>query len=103
MAWARLGPFVDAWLTVPALLVCFSLSETNASGLGVPRATDETTEAVISRSWSPITIDGVLDEPDWSAAAPIGEIRQREPHPGEQASEPTEVKLLYDSQNLYIG
>lgn len=34
---------------------------------------------------------------------PIGETRQREPHQGDKASEHTEVKLLYDSQNLYIG
>jgi hypothetical protein len=87
-----------------ALLVCcFGFSDTSASGQGVVRATGETAKAVISRSASQITIDGVLDEPDWEAAKPIGEIRQREPLEGEKASEPTEVKLLYDSQNLYIG
>ena len=85
------------------LVCCFRPSDTNASGLGVRRATDEATKARISRSASPIIIDGVLDEPDWKAATPIGEIRQREPHPGEKASESTEVQLLYDSQNLYIG
>ena len=52
---------------------------------------------------SPIAVDGELDEPAWSAAAPIGEIRQRDPHEGERATEATEVKLLYDGQNLYIG
>ncbi len=52
---------------------------------------------------SHITIDGLLNEQDWSQAAAIGEILQREPRQGEKASERTEVKLLYDSQNLYIG
>jgi hypothetical protein len=85
------------------LLCCLRLSETNASGLGVGSATDEGARAIISRSASRITIDGVLDEPDWETATPIGEIRQRDPHEGEKASETTEVKLLYDSQNLYIG
>src|SRR5437867_6515219 len=85
------------------LVCCFRPSDTNASGLGVRSATDEAAKASISRSASPIIIDGVLDEPDWKAATPIGEVRQREPHPGENASESTEVKLLYDSQNLYIG
>ncbi|RMG52277.1 MAG: hypothetical protein D6723_09070 [Acidobacteria bacterium] len=33
----------------------------------------------------------------------IGALIQREPRPGESATEPTEVKLLYDRQNLYIG
>jgi len=88
--------------TVLVLLVCCCRpSDTNASGLGVRSATDEATKAIISRSASPIIIDGVLDEPDWEAATPIGEIRQREPYPGEKASESVEVKLLYDSQNLY--
>src|SRR5262249_17403688 len=36
-------------------------------------------------------------------AAPIGEIVQREPKQGAAATEKTEVKLLYDAQNLYIG
>src|SRR6266446_8015161 len=85
------------------LVYCFRLSDTSASELGVASATDEATKAPISRSASPIIIDGVLGEPDWTAATPIGEIRQREPHPGEKASESTEVKLLYDSQNLYVG
>jgi hypothetical protein len=82
---------------------CVRISDTNASALGVRNAPGEAATAVISRSASHITIDGVLDEPDWEVATPIGEIRQREPHQGEKASEATEVKLLYDSQNLYIG
>ena len=85
------------------LVCCLPLSDTNASGMDLRSATDQAITAVISRSVSQITIDGVLDEPDWKAATPIGEIRQREPHEGEQATESTEVKLLYDSQNLYIG
>src|SRR5437870_519884 len=85
------------------LVCCLRLSEANASGLGVHSVTDEGTKATISRSVSQITIDGVLDEPDWKAATPIGEIRQREPHEGERATESTEVKLLYDSQSLYVG
>src|SRR5207249_8991182 len=84
------------------LVCCLRLSEANASGLVVHSVTDEGTAATISRSVSQITIDGVLDEPDWKAAAPIGEIRQREPHEGQRATESTEVKLLYDSRNLAV-
>ena len=57
----------------------------------------------ISPVRSRITLDGMLTEPDWAEAQPIGEIRQREPHPGDQASERTEVKLLHDDQNIYVG
>src|SRR6266571_3131332 len=85
------------------LLCCLRFSDANASEPGVGSATEEAAKAIVSRSTSQITIDGVLDEPDWETAAPIGEIRQREPHQGERASEATDVKLLYDSQNLYIG
>src|SRR5438309_12116202 len=85
------------------LVCCLRLSEANASGLGVHSVTDEGTKATISRSVSQITIDGVLDEPDWKAAAPIGETRQREPNERKRATVTTEVKLLYDSRNRYVG
>src|SRR6266571_9063737 len=85
------------------LLCCLRFSDANASEPGVGSATEEAAKAMVFRSASHITIDGVLDEPDWEAAAAIGEIRQREPRQGEKATEATEVKLLYDNQNLYIG
>jgi hypothetical protein len=88
--------------TLFVLLVC-CFRPSDASGLGAGSATDEPTKALIARSASPIIIDAVLDEVDWKAATPIGELRQREPHPGEKASESTEVKMLHDSQHLYIG
>src|SRR5512141_1648537 len=59
--------------------------------------------ATVRHAWSHITVDGLLNESDWSETQPIGEIRQREPHPGKPASERTEVKLLFDDQYIYIG
>ncbi len=50
-----------------------------------------------------IVIDGRLDEAEWTTATPIPELLQREPHEGQPATEKTEVRLLYDSANLYIG
>src|SRR5262249_2447118 len=64
---------------------------------------DDPRRATISRAAGKISIDGVLDEPDWARAEPIGEITHREPKPGAAATEKTEVKLLYDHQNLYVG
>ena len=52
---------------------------------------------------SPIVIDGNLDEPAWSLAQPGGNFIQNEPRTGEPATEATEVRLLYDDENLYIG
>jgi uncharacterized protein DUF5916 len=50
-----------------------------------------------------LRIDGRLDEPAWAAAAPATGLRQREPRDGEPATEETEVRILYDARNLYIG
>jgi hypothetical protein len=50
-----------------------------------------------------LRIDGRLDEPAWGAAVPATGLRQREPLDGEPATEPTEVRILYDARNLYIG
>jgi len=48
-------------------------------------------------------VDGDLNEDAWQNSPSIGAILQREPQPGTAASEPTEVKLLYDDRALYIG
>ena len=50
-----------------------------------------------------IVLDGVLDEADWAQAPALGEILQREPKQESPASERTEVKLLADKANLYVG
>ncbi len=49
------------------------------------------------------TLDGVLDEAAWMQAPTLGEIQQREPKPESTASERTEVRLLKDQDNLYVG
>jgi hypothetical protein len=48
-------------------------------------------------------VDGVLDEATWSAATVIDEFWQQKPLTGYPASERTEVRILYDDQNLYVG
>ena len=50
-----------------------------------------------------IVIDGELDEPQWNRAGLAKDFIQSEPYSGKPASEPTEVRLLYDRQNLYVG
>ena len=63
----------------------------------------ETRSAAVTATTEVITIDGVLDEPIWSLAPKIGNLIQRQPVPGETPTEATEVTLLYDQDNLYIG
>lgn len=59
--------------------------------------------AVVTRISTEITVDGLLNESAWSSAPKIGDLIQREPSPGTAPSEKTEVTLLYDANNLYIG
>jgi hypothetical protein len=48
-------------------------------------------------------IDGSLDDPAWKAAAAIDGFRMVEPRPGEDPSERTEARVLFDDHSLYIG
>ena len=52
---------------------------------------------------SEIVIDGSLDEAPWRQAPKIGDLIQRIPEAGAEPTEKTEVTLLYDKDNLYIG
>jgi hypothetical protein len=50
-----------------------------------------------------INIDGNLIESAWNAAVPIIDFTQRELNEGQKATEKTELKILYDKNNIYIG
>ena len=50
-----------------------------------------------------IVIDGRLDEVVWQRANPAVDFYQQEPDEGQLASQPTEVRFLYDDNMLYIG
>ena len=52
---------------------------------------------------TPATIDGVLDERVWQEADVATSFLQKDPHEGRPATEPTEVRVLYDGENLYFG
>jgi len=55
------------------------------------------------RSTGAITVDGVLDEPVWSQAAPADRFVQAEPREGDPSTESTEVRVAFDDESLYIG
>lgn len=52
---------------------------------------------------STITLDGELNEPSWHLAEPATDFIQQNPRTGQPSSERTEVRLLYDDENLYVG
>ena len=51
----------------------------------------------------PISVDGLLDEAVWTRAQPATGFIQREPRPGDPATEETIVRVLYSRDTLYIG
>jgi hypothetical protein len=48
-------------------------------------------------------VDGFLTDPAWQSAFAITGFRMVEPRPGEDPSEKTEARVLYDDTSLYIG
>ncbi|MCB9211090.1 MAG: carbohydrate binding family 9 domain-containing protein [Ignavibacteriales bacterium] len=50
-----------------------------------------------------ITVDGLLNESSWKTADAIMDFTQRELNEGEKSTEKTEVRLLYDDGNIYVG
>jgi len=51
----------------------------------------------------PPTIDGRLNDPIWQKADWHGDFKQREPNDGEEPSQETAFKILFDESNLYVG
>ena len=87
--------YLNTWLAVPALTAEPRQQATSAQP--GPRS------AVVAAITEAIIIDGVLDEPIWSAAPTIGDLIQRQPAPGRSPTERTDVRLLNDRDHLYIG
>ena len=50
-----------------------------------------------------IKLDGRLTEADWAQAKAIDSFIQVEPLQGQPSANHTEVKILYDQKNLYVG
>ena len=55
------------------------------------------------RATGRIQIDGLLDEVSWDSAFVIDRFIQSRGSPGAPVSERTEVRILYDDENLYVG
>ena len=55
------------------------------------------------RVHSKITIDGELSEEEWNTAKNASDFIQSSPNVGDPASQKTEVSILYDDFNIYIG
>jgi hypothetical protein len=87
-------------VSAAALMLMAGLCELFAQQVVPP---EQVRSAIVTQITSAITVDGVLNETAWNESPKIGDLVQREPRNGELPSERTEVTLLHDSDNLYIG
>ena len=74
--------------------------QTPAGGEPPPRPTPRISAV---RATAKIAVDGRLDEADWERAQPAKDFLQKDPDEGKPATEPTEVRFLYDDDALYVG
>ena len=60
-------------------------------------------ETSVARTATVPVLDGIVDDDAWSAAEVASDFLQRDPVEGQPASERTEVRILHDDENLYLG
>src|SRR5262249_40941293 len=77
-----------------AVVFCVLAVYPASAGAGTIRA---------ARTHGAFSIDGNLDEPAWREAFPYSEVVGGFPHEGASPTTRTEIRGLYDDQNLYIG
>jgi hypothetical protein len=82
------------------LLFTFMI-KTEASSESTTTSPERTLTAL--RIQSHVILDGILSEKSWKEAKPISDFIQRELQEGSPSTERTEVRVLYDTMNLYIG
>ena len=58
---------------------------------------------IVKYTNEPIVADGILDEPVWETAESANDYWQYFPSDSVRAQQQSEVKMLYDDKNLYVG
>jgi hypothetical protein len=92
------------------LLFLLTVATCVLSGLGAQDSATPVAEArplrpfvKIARATGAITLDGVLDEPDWYKGVPATNFWQWFPQDSLQATLQTEVYMTYDNKNIYVA
>ena len=80
-------------------MLCIHADARVASSQGTPTPAG----AIATQRTTPIRIDGRLDDAAWQAATPAGAFVQAEPVEGAPVDQPTEVRILFDEEALYIA
>jgi len=77
------------------LILCAAPPAASAGGSGK--------NIVATRLEGKIALDGLLDDPAWGQAVPVGGFLQYDPEEGAVATEQTTVRALFDDGNIYFG
>src|SRR5882724_2830660 len=83
------------------MLAIFILAQT--LGASATEARPAQSHILAVRTSIPPVIDGRLDDDAWRAALASRTFTQHFPDEGAPPSEPTEVRVLYDDDALYVG
>ncbi len=90
-------------LTAPGLIGAQVQTPARPGTAPAPRTVAARKRTVASRALGRIVIDGALDDASWQAAAVATDFVQSEPLGGQPASQQTEVRVLFDADQLYVG
>jgi Domain of unknown function (DUF5916)/Carbohydrate family 9 binding domain-like len=86
------------------LLANFSaFAQDAAKNTPTPTKVFEKKQLTTTRISDKIKIDGTLNEPIWQQASVATDFIQANPTPDAAPSQPTEVRVLYDDNAIYIG
>ena len=86
------------------LLLLVLLAPQALAAQGAPADVHASAPALAAvRATTPVRVDGRLDDEAWAAASPATQFTQLDPAEGKPGTEPTEVRVLYDDEALYVG
>ena len=94
---SRRDPLV--WLALGTMIV---VPARPASAQALPEGHGELTYRAV-RVGTPPVVDGDLSDAVWQQAEAITDLVQQVPEPGGRPSEPTDVRLVYDDEALYLA
>ncbi len=93
-------------MAVSILVACATAAEARSPSsppANGKTADGRTIDAVAVAETSALRLDGALTDAVWQSAPVVGDFVQREPSDGAPPSFPTEVRVAYDSANLYVA
>lgn len=91
-----------AYLICAVVSLCDGAAQPRSAGLPSDPQTEGRVAEAMSVDHAP-KLDGTLNDPRWLDAKAITDFRQREPHEGENATEKTEVRIVYTRHAVYFG